>query len=123
MAHSISSSVEDSPLVDRVAALVDRLLAHCEGLHRANVVLQEQLAVVVADRDALRQRMDQARAQIESVLQHLPTLPIGVMGTVAEELAGGMTNDRANDKTNEKADASSQNDEPTSSSYLQGIAP
>ncbi|AGX86175.1 hypothetical protein Cenrod_0040 [Candidatus Symbiobacter mobilis CR] len=79
--------------------------------------------MVVADRDALRQRMDQARAQIESVLQHLPTLPIGVMGTVAEELAGGMTNDRANDKTNEKADASSQNDEPTSSSYLQGIAP
>ncbi len=55
-------------LVDRV----DRLVLRHHELKRTQLLLQQQLAAVAAERDGLRQRLSAARARIDALLVRLP---------------------------------------------------
>ncbi|MEY4429388.1 MAG: hypothetical protein RLZZ182_2077 [Pseudomonadota bacterium] len=56
------------PLLDRV----ERLLLRHEELQRTNALLQEQLAVVAAERDSLKARLAAARHRIDALIDKLP---------------------------------------------------
>ncbi|MEO5733174.1 MAG: DUF904 domain-containing protein [Rubrivivax sp.] len=55
-------------LVERV----DRLVLRHNELKRTQLLLQQQLSAVAAERDGLRQRLAAARARIDALLVRLP---------------------------------------------------
>ncbi|MFM9917267.1 MAG: DUF904 domain-containing protein [Rhizobacter sp.] len=61
------SKIED--LADRV----ERLLLRHDELQRTNVLLEQQMAAVAAERDSLRSRLHAARARIDTLLERLPS--------------------------------------------------
>ena len=60
------------PILDQVAERVERLLLRHEELQRTNALLQEQLAVVAAERDSLKARLAAARHRIDALIDKLP---------------------------------------------------
>lgn len=55
-----------------LADRIDRLVLRHEELKRTNALLQQELAVLTAERDGLRARLHAARARIEGLLERLP---------------------------------------------------
>ena len=55
-----------------LAERVERLLLRHDELKRTNALLQEQLAVVSAERDSLKSRLGAARLRIDTLLERLP---------------------------------------------------
>ena len=68
------------PTLEDLADRVERLLLRYEETRRTNVLLEQQLAAVVADRDHLRARLASARTRIDDLIDRLPPEP-------AEDLA------------------------------------
>ncbi|MBT0569212.1 DUF904 domain-containing protein [Curvibacter sp. CHRR-16] len=59
-------------LFEQFAERVDRLLLRHAELQRTNALLQEQLASMTAERDALRTRLQAARSRVEALLERIP---------------------------------------------------
>jgi uncharacterized protein (TIGR02449 family) len=55
-----------------IAERVERLVLRHEELKRANALLEQQLGLVTAERDALRSRLATARTRIDALLARLP---------------------------------------------------
>ncbi len=60
------STLED--LADRV----ERLLLRHDELKRTNQLLEQRLAQVIAERDAVRTRLGVARTRLDALLERLP---------------------------------------------------
>lgn len=58
--------------IDELAERVERLVLRHEELKRTNGLLEQQLAVVNAERDNLKSRLAAARARIDALLERLP---------------------------------------------------
>jgi chromosome segregation ATPase len=71
-----------------LADRVERLLLRHDELQRTRELLEQQLAVVVNERDSLRSRLSAARGRIDDLLERLPVeAPIEeltVPGTIAQ---------------------------------------
>lgn len=59
-------------LLDELAGRVERLLAFNQRLIDQNAALRADLGEARAQRDGLQQRVDDARARVESALSRLP---------------------------------------------------
>jgi cell division protein ZapB len=55
-----------------LADRVDRLLLRHDELRRTNVLLEQQVAQLAAERDSLKARLNAARARIDTLLDRLP---------------------------------------------------
>lgn len=55
-----------------LADRVERLLLRHDELQRTRELLEQQLAVVVNERDSLRSRLSAARSRIDALLERLP---------------------------------------------------
>lgn len=60
------------PTLQALAERVDRLLLRHEELKRTNVLLEQQLALVTAERDGMKTRLTAARARLDALLERLP---------------------------------------------------
>jgi cell division protein ZapB len=60
------------PTLEDLADRVERLLLRYEETKRTNVLLEQQLAAVLADRDHLRTRLSAARSRIDDLIDRLP---------------------------------------------------
>ena len=58
-----------------LAERIERLLLRHDELKRTNALLTEEVAMLTAERDALRSRLSVARARIDSLLERLPKEP------------------------------------------------
>lgn len=58
--------------LEDLAERVERLLLRHDELRRTNALLEQQLAVVSAERDSLRSRLAAARSRIDTLLERLP---------------------------------------------------
>ena len=58
--------------LDDLADRVERLLLRHDELKRTNVLLEQQLSHVVAERDGMKSRLATARARIDVLLERLP---------------------------------------------------
>ncbi len=63
---------------DELAERIDRLVLRHQELQRANALIGQQLAAVVAERDSLRSRLAAARGRIDSLLARLPAEPCAI---------------------------------------------
>ena len=61
--------------IEDLAERVDRLLLRHEELLRTNTLLRDQHALVSAERDSLRSRLNAARSRIDMLLERLPQEP------------------------------------------------
>ena len=55
-----------------LAERIDRLVLRHEELKRTSALIEQQLAMVTAERDSLRSRLAAARARVDSLLARLP---------------------------------------------------
>lgn len=55
-----------------LAERVERLLLRHDELKRTNVLLEQQLLAVLAERDSLKSRLNAARARIDVLIERLP---------------------------------------------------
>jgi cell division protein ZapB len=60
------------PTLEDLAQRVERLLVRHDELKRTNALLEQQLALVEAERDSMRSRLAAARARIDALLERLP---------------------------------------------------
>ena len=67
--------MSDPSTIDQIAERVERLLARHEEVLRANAQLQDQVAALAHERDALLARFAEARVRLDAVLQRLPADP------------------------------------------------
>lgn len=67
--------MSDPSPIDQIAERVERLLARHEEVLRANAQLQDQVAALAHERDALLARFAEARVRLDAVLQRLPADP------------------------------------------------
>jgi cell division protein ZapB len=58
--------------LEDLAQRIERLLLRHEELKRTNVLLEQQLGAVTAERDSMRSRLAAARARIDALLERLP---------------------------------------------------
>ncbi len=58
-------------IFEQLVLRIDRLLLRQQELQRTNVLLQEQLAKAVAERDMARTRLHTAGARIDALLAYL----------------------------------------------------
>ncbi len=58
--------------IDELAERVERLVLRHAELKRTNGLLEQQLAVLNAERDNLKSRLAAARARIDALLERLP---------------------------------------------------
>ena len=58
--------------IEDLAERVERLLLRHEELLRTNLLLRDQHALVTAERDNLRSRLNAARSRIDVLLDRLP---------------------------------------------------
>ena len=61
--------------LDDLAERVERLVLRHKELERTNALLDQQLAVVSAERDNLRSRLAAARSRIDALLDRIPAEP------------------------------------------------
>jgi hypothetical protein len=64
--------MSDTSPIDQIAERVERLLARHEEVLRVNARLQDQVAALVQERDALLARFAEARLRLDAVLERLP---------------------------------------------------
>lgn len=62
----------DHMQLDQITERVERLLLRHEELQRTNHLLLEQVQALQAERDALKTRLQTARARIDALLERLP---------------------------------------------------
>ena len=62
----------DQTQIDQIIERVERLLLRYEELQRTNVLLDEQVSVLVRERDSLQSRLSAARARVDALLERLP---------------------------------------------------
>jgi FtsZ-binding cell division protein ZapB len=55
-----------------LAERIERLVLRHEELKRTNALLYQEVAVLTAERDGLRSRLNAARARIDGLLERLP---------------------------------------------------
>ncbi len=55
-----------------LAERIDRLVLRHEELKRSNGLIEQQLALVSAERDSLRSRLAAARGRVDALLTRLP---------------------------------------------------
>ena len=55
-----------------LAERIDRLVLRHEELKRTSALIEQQLAMVTAERDSLRSRLAAARARVDALLARLP---------------------------------------------------
>jgi cell division protein ZapB len=58
--------------IDQIAERVDRLLVRYAELQRTNVLLTGQVEALTHERDALKSRLNAARARVDALLERLP---------------------------------------------------
>ena len=58
--------------IDDLAARVERLLLRYDELKRTNVLLEQQMAALIVERDSLKGRLTTARTRIDALLERLP---------------------------------------------------
>ena len=58
--------------IDQIAERVDRLLVRYAELQRTNVLLTGQVEALIHERDALKSRLNAARARVDALLERLP---------------------------------------------------
>lgn len=58
--------------LEELSERIERLALRHEELRRTNHLLEQQLAVVSAERDSLRSRLAAARSRIDALLERLP---------------------------------------------------
>jgi cell division protein FtsB len=58
--------------LEQLAERIERLLLRHDELKRTNVLLEQQLAVLAAERDSLKSRLAAARARVDALLERLP---------------------------------------------------
>ena len=63
-----------------LAERIDRLVLRHEELKRTSALIEQQLALVTAERDSLRSRLAAARARVDALLTRLPAEPADVKG-------------------------------------------
>src|SRR6218665_4133110 len=61
--------------IDQIAERVERLLLRHAELRRTNALLAEQVAALTQERDALKSRLNAARARGDALLERLPAAP------------------------------------------------
>lgn len=61
--------------IEALADRVERLLLRHDELQRTNGLLRQQVETITHDRDALRARLNAARARIDALLERLPADP------------------------------------------------
>ncbi len=58
--------------IDQIAERVERLLVRYGELQRTNTLLVAQVETLTHERDALKSRLNAARARIDTLLEKLP---------------------------------------------------
>ena len=58
--------------IDQIAERVERLLVRYAELQRTNVLLTSQVETLTHERDALKSRLNAARARVDALLERLP---------------------------------------------------
>ncbi len=58
--------------IDQIAERVDRLLVRYAELQRTNALLTGQVEALSHERDALKSRLNAARARVDALLERLP---------------------------------------------------
>ena len=58
--------------IDQIAERVERLLLRYAELQRTNELLTSQVETITQERDALKSRLNAARARVEALLDRLP---------------------------------------------------
>jgi cell division septum initiation protein DivIVA len=61
-----------TPLLENIFERVDRLLVRHEELKRTNILLEEQVAQLLQERDSMKTRLQTAKTRVESLLDRLP---------------------------------------------------
>ena len=69
---TISAPMAPISLSEQVAERVERLLARHTALQQSHQQLADALAATRQERDALRQRLEQANARVNTLLEQLP---------------------------------------------------
>jgi hypothetical protein len=59
-------------LIDQIAERVERLLVRYGELQRTNALLTSQVDALTQERDALKSRLNTARARVDALLERLP---------------------------------------------------
>lgn len=59
-------------LIDQIAERVERLLVRYGELQRTNALLTSQVDALTQERDALKSRLNTARARVDALLDRLP---------------------------------------------------
>jgi len=59
-------------LIDQIAERTERLLVRYGELQRTNVLLTDQVEALTQERDALKSRLNAARARVDALLDRLP---------------------------------------------------
>jgi len=59
-------------LIDQIAERVERLLVRYGELQRTNALLTSQVEALTQERDALKSRLNTARARVDALLERLP---------------------------------------------------
>ena len=62
--------------LDDLAERVDRLVIRHTELQRTSALIEQQLAVVTAERDSLKSRLAAARSRVDALLTRLPQEPV-----------------------------------------------
>ena len=58
--------------IDQIAERVERLLVRYAELQRTNELLTSQVETITQERDALKSRLNAARARVDALLDRLP---------------------------------------------------
>ena len=58
--------------IDQIAERVERLLVRYDELQRTNALLSSQVDALTHERDALKSRLNTARARVDALLEKLP---------------------------------------------------
>lgn len=62
------------PTLEDLAQRVEHLLVRHAELQRTQMLLQDQVSQLTAEREALRQRLNAARARVDGLLARLPVV-------------------------------------------------
>ena len=65
-------AMAQTPLLENIFERVDRLLVRHEELKRTNILLEEQVAQLIQERDSMKTRLQTAKTRVESLLDRLP---------------------------------------------------
>ena len=65
-------AMANNDLIDQIAERVERLLVRYGELQRTNALLTSQVEALTQERDALKSRLNTARARVDALLERLP---------------------------------------------------